>query len=543
MEDEIKTNQTGLSGDTPPNIPVSPEINTPVRNLSTDPKPAENIDDLLNGTASSPKPASESSSFYYNPAQTSAPTSTPIPPKEASSIDAFNKRMASSRSSGEGSGNKKMIIGIIIAVVVVALAIAGYLLYLNTKKYSVTINVNPPEANISIPGSANAAAKNGKLVLNLKKGTYSVSISKDGYSTLKQTLNVKGSSSVNYNLSQFLTFSPVLEQNIMSPIINTELGTIIYLEKGEQWTSIKEYNYNSDDKKTVILADSLPDIKKITWSKTYRQAAVRIKNSEQNNGSLLPFQEQYGEGTEMNWVIDLDRKDVVNVNVKPLSPDIKNITFKPDGTKIAYYYNNGTKKTLAIANIDGTNYQNIVDIKTIQFDPDVIWSSDGVRIAIFADNPGGETNVFAYNFETKTEIDPNTNIETPSGSTSGSNAKLSTDNISYGALFSPSASKIIFNSGAKLSIYDFEKEAGSALLDTGAEAKITNCTWLSDDTVIAVTDNKELVKIKTTGEKITIQINQEGLPETITGIINDVSNVYLIGDTGIFSTPIANLNN
>jgi len=401
------------------------------------------------------------------------------------------------------------------------------------KKASVTITFSQSPAEIVIDGQTISNASS-PLTISLSKGTHQIEVSKEGFNSSRYTLEIK-TTSQKYSLEMELGEQPKIEKIIDSnsiafPALNTNLGTVLYFEKTENGEyTLKEFDPES--KKTITIIENSGNVSKVSWSPSFRQAAIKVENSEKTTSTSLPFIKDYGEGAKVNWIVNVDRKDLVNIETKSLNPVIKNIAFNPEGNKIVYYFDNGNIRSLSVANPDGSAYTPLVQLETITFEPDVLWSPDGNTVAIFPNtketdqNKAKELDVFVYNFEKRQAI------------------KISSDNVSTNAKFSPDGSYIIYQSSNAIIAYNLKNsDPETATIELGLNASLDNCAWIDSKNLIAINSEGRLVKLNidaNPGEKITeLSIAGNEIPSGIKNIFFKNQKIFMFSTGAVYSLDL-----
>lgn len=488
-------------------IPISPEIPKPNPDLSTAPI-----------TSPTPTP-------FHDEKKEDLPKISP----NADIQEAFRKEKAAmasikTKKSKFNIKNKKTIIIIAISALAVALipGIAYYFIS-NSRKIPVTITTNQQGFNVLIDGKEYNNV-NSPYVVSLSKGEHTIVVKKQDFADLVKTLDVspiKSKYAISFELSAYQAIEKIIEKEIFFAAYNKELDSLSYFDKNDTGYGLKEFSLTT--KQEVSMVENISQVNKVSWSPTFRQLNAKIINSATSQSGQIPYVSKYPEGEKINWIINFERKDLVSVTAKDLHPSIKNVCFNPAGDKIAYLFQNNTTKELAIANPDGSNFESLVQFKTIEFEPDVVWSSDGSKIAIFANTENGvastakEVNVYTYNFETH------------------SVSKLTSDGTSVGALFSPDGSKLLYQSGSNIWLYDFSKNADTAAFNLELQANLSNCAWVDNQSFVAYSsDDNTVYNIKTSGVKDNVHYQINTLPANIKSVLFGNSKVYLMNNDGVY---------
>lgn len=437
----------------------------------------------------------------------------------------LSDRSAKKKNPFEFLKNKTILYSIIGVAVAILVGVGGFFGYKAIfAKNTLVVSANQSGFNISVDGQETKGV-NPPYTIKVAKGEHKITASKEGFNAISKTIIVNASKT-----TLALEFSPVISaekiygQEVFFPALNTQLKNLIFFVKTEKGYDIRELDPATKKENPII--EGLPKPEKVSWSPTFRQLALKIINSEKNNETPIKFNSDFGEGALANWIVDLDRKDLINISSTPLNPVIKNITFNPDGNLIGYFFKNDLTKKIAYANTDGKDYKNLVDIVTLKFDPDVLWSPDGNRISIFPETGSGasskatDPDVFVYNFQTK------------------NSANISNDKLSAGALFSTDGAYLAYQSGNKVFLTNLDKKETTneeKSLDTGVETSISNCMWIDGKTLIAYSPaSREVIKIKTNGTKEVVSFNKDSVSGEVKGLFYQSGYIYLVTKTGIY---------
>jgi len=542
--ENTNTNQGGAGQLKPEsNIPISPQIPKSAPDLSTGGK-----DDFLKVNQDIIPPQGEKKEAFYfggskvelnsepapgSPLPKKPISSPPIPAKEptpASPVkEALKKEEKAKAVMAKKAANPKLKKNLIAAAVAVfLLALIGgtaYYFYSVNKKIPVTVSVNQPDISLLVDG-VEYKNINSPYPLILPRGSHTITARKEGFADLQKTIDVsptQGSYNLSFELSAYQKIEKIHDKELFFAAYNKELDSLSYLEKAEGGYNLEEFSFPKME--NIIMVKKIIQINKVAWSPTFRQLAIKVTNSASSQGTQIPFLAKYSEGTKINWIVNLNREDLVNITAKDLPPAIKNISFNPEGNKIAYLFQDEANKDLEIANIDGSNPERLVQFKTINFEPDVAWSPDGKRIAIFANTENGaqsvagEVNVYAYNFEMR------------------SISKLTEDGISTGALFSPDGNKLLYQSGNNIMLYDFNAAEGAGIVDLKLQGSLDNCSWVGNQNFVALSSSDNvLYEVKASGAKDVINYQKETLPGNIKSVLYGIGKgiIYLLNNEGVY---------
>jgi len=413
-----------------------------------------------------------------------------------------------------------IIVSIIISVIVIA-ALAVYFYLANYRKVPLTIKSNQEIIDLVI-GENEYKNVSSPHIIKLLPGEYSVSVSREDFFPITKTVNVDalgGDSELEFQLIEKQSIEKIFDKEVFYSVYDDKTNSFLYFS-GDEEGDLFLNEYDLDSREETTLTDrGIVNIQNdsVVWSPSFKQVIVKVSNSPVDN--LFPFIEDYGTGVDINWIINLERRDLVNITTKHLHPTIKDVSFSPTGEKIFYFFKNDAERTLAMANNDGSDFERIVQLKNLEFDPDVVWSPDGDKIAIYISDGQRESGEESYDLYiysiSKREI-----------------TKITDDGLSYEALFSPSGEKILYKSGGNIWAYDFAQGEGSNI-NLEVETSTENCIWLDDQNII--TSNKEgLWQIMIGGERKMLDYKKDTLPNNIKSIKLGVNEVFLISDSGIY---------
>jgi len=493
------------------NIPISPEIPASPPNLSTAPpmpNPMENINRPPNIINSTPSVAQNKPQSILN-----------------DSLLKNEKKITGPKPAKVRT--KNLIIGIAVGLALLAIIGVGVYYFVFLKK-SASVNITASQTSVSLNiDGVDYPNVTSPYLIKLSKGSHQVTAGKEGFASMAKTLNIISTTqtyTVSFDLLPYPSATKILTKAVLFPAYGKDLKSLFYFDKldnGEY--ALKEFDLAAQKEVTQI--DTMGEVTKVAWSPTYRQLAIKVINSTKDKEATLPYLSQYPEGTKVNWIVNLERTDLINTTKKDLHPSVKNITFNPNGDKIAYLFQNETTRVLGVANYDGSNFDKLMEFKTIEFEPDVVWSPDGNRIAIFSNqetdaaSQAKNPNVYTYNFDARNVI------------------QVSNDGVSYGALFSPDGSKLAYISGNNVMIYDFSKGASAS---TGLAASLANCSWLDNQTILIATNDKSIFKLGLNANPITK--DEVGYQKDSVGVIQNIfsdgNTLYLFANDGVYQLSI-----
>uniref|UniRef100_A0A7C4R501 PEGA domain-containing protein n=1 Tax=candidate division CPR3 bacterium TaxID=2268181 RepID=A0A7C4R501_UNCC3 len=513
MDNQNPINPDEIKSKNEQNIPISPNIPAPSPELSTGQYETPKIE---TPSFEAPKPTMQDIQTPAEKIEGLSSKQFEIPPIEPQKMT-FEVPLTS---------KKRLIAGILTGIGLLAIIAVGvyYFAFLRTGAV-VTVNSNQGTLDLLIDGNEYNGV-NAPYKINLKKGNHTITAKKDGFTEITKELNVE-SRNKTYMISFELQGVPkpveLFAKKAEFPTYNKDTRNLLFFEKTDDGYFLKEYN--TENKTETNLINNMGEVKKVAWSPSNRQLTIKVVNRSNITSKDMPFLAQYGEDTKINWSVNLERKDLVNISTKSLHPSIKNITFNPLGTKIAYLFQNDTDKNLSIAETDGSNYERIVEFKTIEFEPDFTWSPDGTKIAIFANMSEGlaskakNPDISVYSFETRKII------------------KVSDDGASYGGLFSPDGKYLLYISGTDLMVFDLSKESEKSK-SLGIQTSIEKVVWKDNQTMILADVNGDIYRFSVGGVKEKINYDKSIVSGNIKNILINEKYIFIISENGVYSLDI-----
>jgi len=258
----------------------------------------------------------------------------------------------------------------------------------------------------------------------------------------------EGESGPGWEEGEEITPSPALKikaisaERVLTPVLSSDEMKIAYYGQanGNIWQSAFD-----GSSLTRISSVSLDNLVKVIWSPD-KNKIIRIYQDAE--GSIS----KYFYNHETNQAL-------------PLSKDIKEITWSLDDNKIAYQYTNEitNKNTITIADPDGNNWKNILDVRIKNLNLD--WISSGIT---FCEKPSGiaQSSIFLLN--------PST----------GNLTKVLSNIYGMAAKWSPQADKILYsktnNKGKNLALYLALKD-GSGETSANISSLVEKCVWSADN--------------------------------------------------------------
>ncbi|MBU1178526.1 hypothetical protein KJ903_04935 [Patescibacteria group bacterium] len=163
--------------------------------------------------------------------------------------------------------------------------------------------------------------------------------------------------------NDFKEISLLIDDNIISPHVSTDGGSIYYLS--DDLDAIMKRSLKSDKQEVYFSDDLLQDTEELIWSPENDEAYLNT-----TKGFYL--------------------YKVTDNSVFELSKNIKDISYSLNGGRIAYQYINyiSDENYFSVSNPDGSNYVNLIDIQPVDEE-----ASDGIVFGWFPDN---QTVYYAY---------------------------------------------------------------------------------------------------------------------------------------------------
>jgi len=214
------------------------------------------------------------------------------------------------------------------------------------------------------------------------------------------------------------------------------------------------------------------------------------------------------------------------VGLQNLHNTIKNVTFSPEGDRIAYFFKNDLERTLAVANNDGTSFTRIAYFETLPFDPDVVWSPDSTKIALFAQEQGSgvsDSDVLVYDFAIQSII------------------KLTDNGVSRGAVFSPDGSNLLYESRGSIFNYNLDQAEDTPYLDLEISADLDKMAWVDNENFVALSQTDgNLYIVNANGSKEELNYKKASMPSQVSQIMAGQGKIFIVSSEGIFEIELAN---
>lgn len=296
-----------------------------------------------------------------------------------------------------------------------------------------------------------------------------------------------------------------VSEKVNSPVLLGE--DILYLSQVDGM--LYKISTKDSTKKETISFEKFPISSNLIWSPKKDQ--VIISNIDIDHISAE------------NFLFDINLK-----KSQKLNNNIFNFTWSSDGEKIAYYYYNDlfNKKTINIADPDGSNWKKIFDLSTEKkFDGKdviVVWSDNMIlfysKPIFLVDEYVGKNLIYSLYVD------------------DSSLKELVNEGYATAPLFSPDGQKVLYNlvedNGVKFTLNWIDKY-GVRKKNLGIESKTKKCTWSKNNTNLycALSEEKIISGFKLTMDtfwKINVETNER---EKLTdSIYVDAENLFLSVD-------------
>ncbi|MDO8444276.1 MAG: hypothetical protein Q7S80_02130 [bacterium] len=341
----------------------------------------------------------------------------------------------------------------IVGFVLIVAAVAAVWFF--TRAFA-TITVSPRTASVWLDGKQLKVIA-GEASLNTSTGDHLLKIEANNYIGRNETVTL--GRGFNRQIAVALTETP-------KPVQINTAGT--FLMKGSDFndgyylsgSTVYKTKVGLDSAGKVNVIENRPitdakinDVKEIIWSPSKDLALMRHSNGI----SLFDFMKyDFVHQTDTPWG----------------GTDIGAVAWSPDNSKIAYYYAPASgEKSLVFANIINTEMTRVVNFAELNIEnPLLRWSPDSEWLIVIPRNKdAGQNKIYLFNTYSRA-IKP---VTDNGGQTE--------------AKFSPDSNKILFSTGANLTVMN--KDGGNKT-DLKIKANLSTVVWTKDskNIIVAATD-------------------------------------------------------
>ncbi|MBI2589864.1 PD40 domain-containing protein [Candidatus Berkelbacteria bacterium] len=244
----------------------------------------------------------------------------------------------------------------------VLLLIGGVIFFLFFWKATLSVSPTPAEAQVSVGDALGI----GSLTTKLSPGESKVMVSLLGYLPYTQILELKTNEkrSLEIELRKLPIPQELIGDRIQYLALDAERESLLYLNGGTKTIERLFLENLLEPRHDSITPARFGGITEFVWSPNRQLAFFR-------EGDAL---KQY----------DFHRYDLTNQTTKDWPTGIGSIDWRPDGEKVAYYYEpGGGEKSLIRANKDNGELERIFNFQSTDIsNPTLFWSPDGKKIAI-----------------------------------------------------------------------------------------------------------------------------------------------------------------
>lgn len=325
---------------------------------------------------------------------------------------------------------------------------------------------------------------------------YLVEVDKDGYSHYEFSFLAKAF--FTKQLSPQL-FQPLVQNYVKFPTYNPKKNQILYIDTPNNYLTALDLE---NDQTKIIENNSWFGVEKIVYSPNFTKAILKVKNdnitfsggyyktdiedptiTHQTLPTSIFYKPEVANQVTTTWVFDLTTKKYY-----PLDQNIKSINWI-DEKNIIYEYSNLTSaafgdpnftlnNTINTANFDGSNWQNIYDLKDTNL---------GFSEIIPSPTNPNQILLLPIPFETGTEIKTAIyllNIDSQ-------DISQITDTSIHGARWSPDGQKIIYAqldaSKNNLPTIYITDSTGSFQQNTNLNTLVSKTTWQDNQYLLCAT--------------------------------------------------------
>lgn len=254
--------------------------------------------------------------------------------------------------------SKKTIFSVIGGIIVLGLIVFFVFFW----KATISISVEPNTAQITI----DEFAAQGNLTAKLNPGEYPLNVQLTNFIPLNETvlLGINEKKNLTINLKPLPQPTKLSDHNAQFMVLDHERQSLLFIDP----TKKTAYRLQISDFKNLKIDNITP---------TRIEA---VKNFNWSPSRLLAFWEQ----KDRVMIYDFKRYDLVTQTTLTLPKGIQSPDWRPDGQKIAYYFESSTgERTLIRANLDNSNPERIFNFTNTEIrNPLISWSPDGQKILV-----------------------------------------------------------------------------------------------------------------------------------------------------------------
>lgn len=271
--------------------------------------------------------------------------------------------------------HKVLIIGILISGVIFAGALALYAFIL--KSPTVIVQSSPASATVSIDKTTSESHR-----INLKPGSYSLSVSFTGYVTYEGSFTVKR--------GQKLVLPILLKPIPTATLLTTNLNSL-----PQFFDASHDVYFLGNSGKTLYRTRNLVGVAGVkVEAMTTDTLAGTEKVVVRPDGEVALLKNADGI-----FLYDFKRYDFLNQSKTLWGTSIDDFAWSPNNLQVAYtYYGANGEQSLVLSDILNKNQRKEIDLTKDKIDhPTVAWSADSQNILLIANSAQKKTNyIYTY---------------------------------------------------------------------------------------------------------------------------------------------------